>query len=52
MLLFLIVVDLVYYYCLAGSGMFFVKNLDELLVVRGEEELPSDSDDVLFDEEF
>ena len=50
--MFFIVAVLVYYCCFAGSGMFFVKNLVELLVVRGEEVLPSDSDDVLFDEGF
>ena len=58
MLLFLIVVVLVYFCCLAGSdeststflGMFFVKNFDELLFIRGEGEalpLPSDSDESL-----
>ena len=50
--MFFIVAVLVYYCCFAGSGMFFDKNFDELLVVRGEEVLPSDSDDVLFDEGF
>ena len=58
MLLFLIAVVLVYFCCFAGSyeststflGMFFVKNFDELLFIRGEGEalpLPSDSDESL-----